>query len=36
LLLIEGTYATGQIFGGTGPARALVMSADMLIDAHCG
>lgn len=36
LLLIEGTYATGQMFGGTGPARALVTSADMLIDAHCG
>ena len=35
LLLIEGTYATGQMFGGTGPARALVVSADMLIDAHC-
>jgi len=34
LLLIEGTYATGQMFGGTGPARTLVASADMLIDAH--
>jgi AcrR family transcriptional regulator len=33
-LLIEGAYATGQIFGRTGPARILVKAADALIDAY--
>ncbi|HEY6943479.1 TetR/AcrR family transcriptional regulator [Dokdonella sp.] len=33
LLLIEGTFASGQLFGKGGPARALVASAERLIDA---
>jgi AcrR family transcriptional regulator len=33
LLLIEGTFASGQLFGKSGPARALVETADRLIDA---
>jgi AcrR family transcriptional regulator len=33
LLLIEGTFASGQLFGKGGPARALVVSAERLIDA---
>ncbi len=34
LLVIEGAYATGQMFGADGPVRVLVETADMLIDAH--
>ncbi len=34
LLLIEGAYASGQLFGPNGPARVLVETADALIDAH--
>jgi AcrR family transcriptional regulator len=33
LLLLEGVYASGQLFGKDGPARALVDIADRLIDA---
>ena len=33
LLLIEGTFATGQLFGKGGPARVLVAMAERLIDA---
>jgi len=33
LLLIEGSYASGQMFGRNGPARSLVEVADALIDA---
>ncbi|HEU4665330.1 MAG TPA: TetR/AcrR family transcriptional regulator [Dokdonella sp.] len=33
LLLIEGTFASGQLFGKGGPARALVATAERLIDA---
>jgi len=33
LLLIEGTFASGQLFGKAGPARALVDTAERLIDA---
>lgn len=33
LLLIEGTFASGQLFGRGGPARALVATAEALIDA---
>ena len=33
LLLIEGTFASGQLFGKAGPARSLVETADRLIDA---
>ncbi|HKE48529.1 MAG TPA: TetR/AcrR family transcriptional regulator [Rhodanobacteraceae bacterium] len=33
LLLIEGVYSSGQLFGKGGPARALVAIADRLIDA---
>ncbi|MEO8667009.1 MAG: TetR/AcrR family transcriptional regulator [Bauldia sp.] len=36
LLLIEGAFATGQIFGTGGPARALVAAADALIDTYLG
>lgn len=35
LLLIEGAYATGQLFGRDGPARVVVDAAGALIDAHC-
>ncbi len=33
LLLLEGTYASGQTFGEGGPARALVVVAERLIEA---
>lgn len=33
LLLIEGAFASGQLFGKGGPARVLVAMADRLIDA---
>jgi AcrR family transcriptional regulator len=33
LLLLEGTYASGQLFGKQGPARSLVAAAEQLIDA---
>ena len=33
LLLIEGAYSSGQLFGKAGPARSLVELADRLIDA---
>lgn len=33
LLLLEGTYASGQLFGRQGPARSLVAAAEQLIDA---
>ena len=33
LLLLEGTYASGQLFGRQGPARSLVKAAEQLIDA---
>ena len=33
LLLLEGTYASGQVFETDGPAIALVEAADRLIDA---
>lgn len=33
LLLIEGAFASGQLFGKGGPARALVAAAGRLIDA---
>jgi AcrR family transcriptional regulator len=33
LLLIEGTFASGQLFGKGGPARSLVAVAERLIDA---
>ena len=34
LLLMEGVYASGQLFGPAGPARVLIEAADSLIDAH--
>jgi AcrR family transcriptional regulator len=34
LLLIEGAYASGQVFGEGGPAGAVAQAADMLIEAH--
>lgn len=34
LLLIEGAYASGQLFGEGGPAGAIVQAAEMLIDAQ--
>jgi AcrR family transcriptional regulator len=34
LLLIEGAYASGQLFGPDGPARILVEAADALVDAY--
>ena len=33
LLLIEGAYATGQLFGPDGPARSVAIAADRLIEA---
>lgn len=36
LLLIEGAYASGQLFGRDGPARVLADAADALIAAHLG
>jgi hypothetical protein len=33
LLLLEGTYASGQLFCKQGPARSLVAVAEQLIDA---
>jgi len=33
LLLLEGTYASGQMFGAHGPAQSLVKIANQLIDA---
>lgn len=33
LLLLEGTYASGQMFGARGPAQSLVKVANRLIDA---
>lgn len=34
LLVLEGTYSTGQLFGPGGPARNLVEVAALLIDAY--
>jgi AcrR family transcriptional regulator len=34
LLLFEGVYASGQLFGAGGPARVVIEAADALIDAH--
>jgi len=33
LLLIEGAYITGQLFGAGGPAQAVAENADLLIEA---
>jgi hypothetical protein len=33
LLLLEGAFASSQLFGSDGPARALTRVADQLIDA---
>jgi hypothetical protein len=32
-LLLEGAYAAGQMLGGEGPVRSLVVTAERLIDA---
>ena len=34
LLLMEGAYATGQLFGPAGPAQHLAAAAEALIEAH--
>ncbi len=34
LLIIEGSYTSGQLFGAGGPASRLVQAVDMMIDAH--
>jgi AcrR family transcriptional regulator len=34
MLLLEGVYASGQIFGVGGPARVVVEAADAVIDRH--
>src|SRR5207248_300198 len=36
LLLIEGAFVTGQLFGAGGPARAVATVADQLIAASTG
>jgi AcrR family transcriptional regulator len=33
-LLMEGVYASGQLFGPDGPPRVVALAADALIDAH--
>jgi hypothetical protein len=33
LLLLEGAYASGQLFGPDGPARSVAVAADRLIGA---
>jgi AcrR family transcriptional regulator len=35
LLLMEGVYASGQLFGRDGPARVVVDAADALMDSSC-
>jgi AcrR family transcriptional regulator len=34
MLLLEGVYASGQLFGAGGPARVVLESADSLIEAY--
>lgn len=34
LLLLEGVYASGQLFGPGGPSRVIIEAADALIDSH--
>ena len=34
LLLLEGVYTSGQLFGAGGPARVVIEAADALIDSH--
>ena len=34
LLLLEGAYSSGQLFGPGGPARDLVAAADALIESY--
>jgi AcrR family transcriptional regulator len=34
MLLFEGVYCSGQVFGAGGPSRVLLEAAEMLIDAH--
>jgi AcrR family transcriptional regulator len=34
LLLFEGVYASGQLFGAGGPARVVLEAADALIESH--
>ena len=34
MLLFEGVYASGQLFGAGGPARVVIEAADALIDSH--
>ena len=36
MLLFEGVYCSGQVFGAGGPSRVLMEAAEMLIDAHGG
>jgi AcrR family transcriptional regulator len=34
MLLFEGVYASGQLFGSGGPARVLIEAADSIIDSY--
>ncbi len=34
MLLVEGVYASGQLFGSGGPARVVVEAADALVDSY--
>lgn len=34
LLLFEGVYASGQLFGAGGPARVVIEAADALVDSY--
>ena len=35
MLLFEGVYCSGQVFGAGGPSRVLLEAAELLIEAHC-
>ncbi len=34
MLLFEGVYVSGQLFGAGGPARVVIEAVDMVIDGH--
>ncbi len=34
MLLLEGVYASGQLFGAGGPARVVIETANAVIDSH--
>lgn len=36
MLLFEGVYASGQLFGTGGPARVILEAVDILVESHLG